>query len=423
MKRKLLSVLLASVSAFSVCGALAACGGDSKTTITVWAPAAAIDGYKALVDGFKEEYPDYAGWTIRFENKEEDSVQGSLSDPKAGANIFFFPADHLSNLAFNLKCLQALPTSYAEQVEARDKEETVAYASRTKDDKKSIYAFPATDDNTYFLWYRNDKLEDSDVETLDALLSAAKAQDSHFLWNYGSSFYAISFFIGTGNSFDYVNPDNRALGYETDINNENGLKAADAYIRYLADDTYKGTISDLSADSGLGVGLKDGSLVAGIGGTWVLKSVKTAMGDNFDKISTAPLPSFQTSDVAVGNTYKMGSFNGGKFCGVNSAKDPDQIVASLAFANYLTSKKGQEARYNATNSGPTNKEVYEQVKDDPILQTVKAQRESCVYEQQDQPSAFWNGINAFANQIVQGATTASNVESKLNELAESLNSL
>ena len=420
--KKLLSVLLASTMALSVAGGLAACGdGDDRNTIKIWAPAASISGYKALINGFKEENPDYKKYTFKFENKEENDVQGALSDPKAGAHVFFFPSDHLNNLAYKLKCLQPLPETYVAAVTARDSKETVDLVTKNYDGTKDqIYAFPATDDNGYFLWYDSSKIGATDIATWDSLIAAAKAKNSKVMFNYGDSYYAPSFFFGAGVTFDYT--DDTLEEYDTNVDSAEGIAAAGAYIKYFSS-SYIGTgdkavIVDKNPTSALAEAFANGSIVAGVGGTWVAPSVKKAMGDRYSNIKTAKLPSFTNGN----NTYNMGSFIGGKYCGVNAAKPAEQIEVALAFANYLTGEVGQQARYDSTGAGPTNKVVAatDAVVNDPILATYRAQKESCGYPQKDQPSTFWEGINAFVKEIVGGKTTATNVGTKLEKLAKSM---
>lgn len=419
--KKLLATLLASTMALSAIGGLVACGDeDDGKTIKIWAPAASISGYEALVAGFKEENPDYKDYRFKFEPKEENDVQAGLSDPQAGANIFFFPSDHLNNLAYKLKCLQPLTEEYVQQVNDRDSEETIELATKNYDGEDVLYAFPATDDNGYFLWYDSSKLETEDIATWDSLIAAAKANNKKVLFNYGNSYYAPAFFFGAGVTFDYT--DDKLTEYATNVDGALGQKAAAAYLKYFQP-SYIGTgdkqvILDSDPSGSLGVAFANGSIVAGVGGTWCTKSVKDATKENYSNIKTAALPSF----TASGETYKMGSFIGGKYCGVNSTKSREQIIVSLAFANYLTGEVGQQARYDSTGAGPTNKAVAatEAVQNDPILATYRAQKESCGYAQKDQPSTFWEGINEFVKGIVNGKTTSTNIKSKLTTLASNM---
>lgn len=419
--KKLLATLLASTMALSAIGGLAACGGeDDGKTIKIWAPAASISGYEALIADFKEENPDYKDYKFKFEPKEESDVQSALSDPQAGAHIFFFPSDHLNNLAYKLKCLQPLTEEYVAQVEARDSEESISLGTKNYDGSDVLYAFPATDDNGYFLWYDSTKLGASDIATWDALIEAAKANEKKVLFNYGNSYYAPAFFFGAGVTFDYT--DDKLTEYATNVDSALGEKAAAAYLKYFQP-SYLGTkekqvVLDSDPSGSLGVAFANGSIVAGVGGTWCTKIVKDALKDKYSNIKTAPLPSF----TASGETYNMGSFIGGKYCGVNSAKPRDQIVVALAFANFLTGEVGQQARYNSTGAGPTNKAVAatEAVQNDPVLATYRAQKESCGYAQKDQPSTFWEGINEFVKSIVEGKTTASNIKAKLSTLAKNM---
>ncbi len=420
--KKLIASLLATTMVLTAVGGLVACGGDEDNgkTIKIWAPANSINAYKALVPGFKEANPDYKDWTFKFENKEESLVQAGLADPKAGANIFFFPSDHLCNLAFKLKCLQPLTPEYETLVKARDGADSVDFVTKTEGGKESLYAFPATDDNGYFLWYDSTLLDESDLETWDSLVDAAKREKKTILYNYKNTYYAASFFFGTGTEFDYV--DNQLKEYRTNVDGPEGQLGGAAYMRYFTP-SYMGTGKDQvilasDPDSALAEAFNNKTIVAGVGGTWVKQSVMNALGDDYSRIKTAVLPKFTTNGE---DEYYMESFIGNKYCGVNSTKSEEQIVVSLAFANYLTGEVGQQARYNATGAGPTNTTVKatETVQNDPILATYRAQKEHG-YPQRDQGTAFWEGINKFVEQISLGTTTQTNLKAQLDKLASSL---
>lgn len=421
--KKIIATLLATAMTFATVGSLAACGGDDDNgkTIKVWAPAASINAYKELVADFKTDNPDYKDWNIVFENKEEGIVQGSMSDPKAGANIFFFPSDHLNNFAFQLQCLQPLTKEYEDLVKERDNADSVSFVTKTIADRECVCAFPATDDNGYFLWYDSSiaGIEDN-LDTWDKLVAFAKEKNKKVLFNYGDTYYAASFFLGTGTTFDYK--DDQLKEYVTDVDGAPGKLGGAAYMRYFTP-TAMGTgnnqvILQTDPSSGLAEAFKNNTIVAGVGGTWVKESIKNAVGDKYSNIKTAVLPKFTTTGA---DEYYMKSFIGSKYCGVNSNKSEEQIIVSLAFANYLTSEKGQQIRYNSTGAGPTNKAVNatQAVTDDPVLATYRAQK-AHGYAQKDQPSEFWNGINAFVTNIAAGKTKPADLQTALNKIAADL---
>ncbi len=431
MKKKLLSLLLASTMALTVCGGLAACGDKDEGTseqiyekfsgsITVWAPSKAVDCYKSLAEQFKTEYAEYySDMTIDVTPKEEDQVQTDIGNaPADAAHIFFFPSDHFRNLAFTKQCLQPINKpfhTYGDRVAARDSEASLDFVTRNG----TSYAFPTTGDNGYFLYYDSTQLTAAQAGDLDLLLAQAKTAGSQLMFNYSNAFYAPSFFFGMGCTMDYTS--DAMTTYETTIDNENGKKAAAAYEKYFK--AYKNQIAD-SAD--IGNGLASKKLCAAISGTWEVPNIRTAMasaGRDMSDIVTCKLPKFSTVD---GEKHDMGSFFGAKFCGVNSFKTEAEIKASLAFADYITSEKGQLARYQATGAGPTNKKLMasEDILGDPALKGIIEQQSSCVYTQKDQPATiFWDASNGFGNfvkSIYAGEVTGDAIYTNLTAFANSL---
>ncbi len=429
MKKKLLSLLLASTMALTVCGGLAACGdkdGDKGASeqlnevfsgqITVWAPNAAVNCYKSLAEQFKSEYSEYYGnMTIDVTPMEEDQVQTNIGNaPADAAHVFFFPSDHFRNLAFTKQCLQPINKpfhTYGDLVAARDSEASLDFVTRNG----TSYAFPTTGDNGYFLYYDKTQITADQAADLDLLLTAAKTNGSQLLFNYSNAFYAPSFFFGMGCTMDYTS--DAMTEYETTIDSEAGQKAAAAYAKYFKD--YKNQIADTGA---IGTGLANKTLCAAIGGTWEVANIRTAMasaGRDMSDIVTCKLPKFSTVD---GEKHNMGSFFGAKFCGVNSFKPEAEIKASLAFANYITSEKGQKARYEATGAGPTNKNLMnsQEILNDVTLKGIIEQQSSCVYTQKDQPGVFWDANNGFGNYlkgIYAGEVTGDAINTNLTALA------
>ena len=420
--KKLLASLLAGTMALTALGGLAACGGgdgNNGPELKVWAPNESINGYKAIISQFKAKYPDYAKYNITFEAKAESTVQTALGkDPSTGADVFFIPSDHLYKL-YNRSVLQALPDSYANTVKGRDEQFTYEFA--TINDK--IMAFPATNDNGYFLYYDSTFFTNAeDLKSLDTIQAKAKEASKHVAFDYGDAYYVASFFIGTGCTFDYA--DATMKKYDTTLDSPQGEAAITAYWNYFsaAKNGVAASDAQVIVNADPVTGFKEGNYVAAVAGTWKWSEIKRQVPGAENKIKTAVLPSFTDGT----DTYDMGSFYGAKYCAVNALKSPDSIRASLALAEFLTSEEGQLARYNATNAGPSNKKLNaenETIKNDSILATYKAQVAKKGYVQHDQADGFWadTGILNPVKKIATGVTTTlSDAISELKSVAASI---
>ncbi|MDE7464623.1 MAG: extracellular solute-binding protein [Clostridiales bacterium] len=415
--KKVLSVLLETATAVSVCCGLAACGEDTSKTILVWAPSAAVNCYKQLANEWKAANPEYKDWTVKFEAQEEDVVQDKLGQkPSTKAHIFFFPSDHI-NAMLKKNALQPLTDDYRAIVEERDEASVVNDAIR----ENKLYAFPATYDNGYMLYYdKTFYTNETDVQSLDTLQSKAKAQNKNILFNWGSGYYASSMFWAAGCEFGYT--DDSLTTYQTNVDGEAGQAAALACYNYFNPSVNGSgtsqTIIDGDVNTDIGTGFADRSMVAAIGGSWAYADIKTKMelaGRDMSEIGITTLPTFKLN----GSDTHMYSFIGYKYCGVNGQKTDAQIVASLSLASYFTGEEGQEARFDATNAGPSNKKVaaLPKVQSNDILRAFTAQTQWGV-AQKDHPSAFWspNIISDISNGTITQAGLVEAVETWAKEL-------
>ncbi|MDE6293969.1 MAG: extracellular solute-binding protein, partial [Clostridiales bacterium] len=123
-------------------------------------------------------------------------------------------------------------------------------------------------------------------------------------------------------------------------------------------------------------------------------------------IQATVLPSFKATLNGKTDNYYMGSFYGAKYCGVNRSKSAEKIKASLSLANWFTSEEGQEVRFDADGSGPSNNEVLklQRVKESKGLNAYKAQlalgeQYNCVMGKQKQ--SYWDNIPTFTTNVFE----------------------
>ncbi len=412
--KKMLSVLLASATALSVCCGLAACGGDSKKTLTVWAPDTAHECYKALTEEFLAQpyqdgtYNDY--FKVKFVAKPEGNIQTELgTDAAAGADLFFFEAGQVQNM-ITKNLLQPLPT-YTAAIQERDSKDAVDTVLKDG----VCYAFPATLDNGWFMRYDSDYYTADEVLTLDSMLAKAKKDGKKIMFAYNDGWYISSFFQGAGCTMDFVYNEDGTREYVTDIyTSENGKNAARAIQHYLNPVTNgvedKAVIIKPSSDmnSEIPAGMKENTIVAGFIGTWVAKDMPT-------KAVPTKCPTF----TCGGEQVQMGSFYGSKYCGVNPRRNNKDVAAALA--DFLTNEKAQQKRFEMTEAGPSNKKVAESdaVKNNKALAALAAQREAGGYAQLSQGS-FWEPMKAFGDECASGDITTENLMTKLEDLAKAI---
>ena len=426
--KKLLATLLASTMALSAIGGLVACGGDGGNgggnganelkpeqfsqvtewddplknkegdsdakvpacTLTVWAPSIALETYQALANEFTSTYRNgkYSNVTIEWDAQDEGNVKTLLgTDATGGADVFFYAGDHTEEMIRNnwlLPLRGATGSYYSAAISQRD----MTSAADVVKKNGYYYAFPATNDNGYYLVYNTDDLTAEEADDMDVIMAKAAEKDKNFYWNYTEGFWGSIFFFGAG-----ITPEWK--GVDTDFSEYGGAKGevgAKATIKMTS-----------SAGDGIVSAVLSGEMIAGICGTW---ENPTQAQLETGKIGCKKLPMFTVD----GQKYQTGAFFGGKYCGVNPNSANTQVA--MALANYLTNTAAQTKRFNEHQSGPSNKAVAE-------LPAVKANVPLSAYNdtvaaggvfQGDVPQKFWDGIATYNKNVYSGDITLSDLQ-------------
>ena len=138
-------------------------------SLKIWVPEATVEFTKAQVAAFMEANPEYAGYEVSVEPVGEgDAASNMLTDVEAGADIFNFAQDQLARLV-SAGALIELSDENAAIVAAENDAGSVAAATMGG----TVYAYPLTSDNGYFMYY--DKSVVSDPSTLEGILADCEA--------------------------------------------------------------------------------------------------------------------------------------------------------------------------------------------------------------------------------------------------------
>lgn len=412
--KKILAVLLASAMAAS---ALVGCGGsgtesssqtpdassqgsaassdsavfgdEDNIVLKVWAPEAAKATFEEQCEDFKALYPD-KNITITVDVLTEADVQTQVSNaPAKAADVFGFPSDHLRKLVDSKLILQ-VPDAFAEEVKANNSEESVKAV--TVDG--TMYAYPETGDNGYFLIYDNTVVTAEQAGSLEAILEACKAQDKDFIMDAGNGYYSCAFLFTAGLKIDgleYI--DGEATQKFTEYDEAQVVATLQAFSKLMHD--YKDTFKALSTDS-ISSGFINGTCGAGIDGSWNTAANQNALGEKF---GVAKLPTIQVN----GEAKQIVPMLGYKFMGVNaSTKFPR---AAQVLANYLTGEECQRERAEKNAWGPTNKVVASEsvVTDNPAINAISEQGAFAV-PQVNVSAKFWTPMGTLGSKIVAAET-------------------
>lgn len=453
---KIAALLSAVVISVGAMGTLAACTPDDKTPdsgsseaaptvaqvtgdVSFWGPKDDQKTFETLWAKFKALYPN-AG-KLNYTVKESGDVATDITgDPIIAADMYIYASDQFNRLMLG-KALAPVPNYIVygdEDAETRvkDSDGNFIYEGMLNRDTASSYepvyytgryfSLPLQDDNGYVLAYDKSFFSEEDVKTLDGIIAKCVAATDNtagtrFFWDYGNGYYAAIPFFSMGlEAKDELSGSLTGDGilkttFTCNYNNADGVKAGKAIIPYFTGDNKGKIVSGSDSDVFL-TGMRNGSIKAGIVGTWRTEVNGTAAGDWGENGAWAKLPTF----TVEGKQVQMGSFVGPKYVGVNSYSK--NRTTAFCFANYITSEIGQKEHYNDRKSGPSNKKVAElpEVKANAALAAYNAQKEAAGVAQVAVPSGFWDATGAFIPDIVNGTITAENMQAKLDDLVSKM---
>ena len=402
--KKILAMLLALVMVF----ALAACGQSAAPaqsesaapveeaapaeeaaapaeaasgSLKIWVPEATVDFTKEQVAAFMDAHPEYAGFAVAVEPVGEgDAASNMLTDAEAGADIFNFAQDQLARLV-SAGALIEVSEENAAIVAAENDAGSVAAATMGD----TLYAYPLTSDNGYFLYY--DKSVVTDPSSLSAILADCEAAGKDFYMEINSGWYQPAFFFGAGCTLTYdTDAEGTFTACNIDYASEAGVGALKAMIELAKSPAFKNGSSVSNATNPAAI----------VDGTWDSGAAKELFGDNY---ACAKLPTVSINGVDT----QLGGFGGFKLLGVKPQTDETKLALCDELALFLSSGEVQLARYNAVGWGPSNVTA----KADPAVQAdeaLAALGEQLTYTipQGQYPGDYWGLATALGDSVIGG---------------------
>ena len=412
MKKKLLS-LLCGLLLFSV---LAGCqnnasddvAGDAvnstnnevaqegPVSLTLWAEEDNFQMLEGMIESFKKKYSEQE-FEITLAVQSDATLRDvALGDVHSTADVFHFPDDQLNSLVAG-GILEAVPN--AAEVKAANTAASVEAASLNG----TLYAYPMTADNGYFLFYNKDYFTEKDVQTLDGVLDAAAKAGKKLNMELNSGWYMYSFFGNTGMDFG-INDDGvtNHCNWNTTEGTYTGVDVAKAIVDVVS---HPGFLA--ASDGSFIESAKEGTVVAAVSGVWNAMSVKELWGDDYGAVK---MPTF----TIKGQQLQMSSFIGFKMVGVNSYSPNKEWAHKLA--DFITNEENQQVRFVQRNQGPSNIKAAasDEVMKVPAILAVIDQSQYGVLQRVG--NNYWGACTKFADTLIAG-----NPENKpLQELLDTL---
>ncbi len=311
----------------------AAAAFSKDVTLTMWGAEEDQDLLREISDKFIEKYGNYGGKiTINLGTQSESTAKDTvLTDPTAAADVYAFADDQLNELV-KAGALQEVQLN-ADDVKNRNTPASVDAA--TMDGK--LYAYPLTADNGYFMFYDKSFFTEDDVKSLDTMMEKAAAAGKKVSMDVANGWYLYSFYAGAGLNLGLADD-----GVNT-VCNWNEAPGAD--VTQAVIDICKNPGFIALKDEEFTGKLKDGTLVAGVNGTWRANDAAEVWGDNY---AACKLPTYTLN----GEQVQMASFSGFKLIGVNPHSA--NVGAAMLLADFVTNEENEGLRFKERTQGPSN---------------------------------------------------------------------
>ena len=356
---------------------------DETIALTVWGAEEDEALLQEIFASFQAHYAGQASFQITCQPQSESNCKDALlGDLEGGADVFAFADDQVSALA----AAGGLdPITDGAAIQSASLPAAVEAASV----ENTLYAYPLTADNGYFLYYNKSYFTEADVQSLDRMLAAAERAGGLVVMDWTSAWYVYAFFGNTGLEVG-LNEDgltNYCTWNSTD-GPIRGVDVAQAMLDIAASPAFSNR-----TDTAFLSGVQDGSVIAGVSGVWNAVAVKEAWGDD---MGAAKLPTY----TCAGQQVQMASFSGCKLIGVNAYSQHYDWACRLA--EWITSEENQKLRFEMRGQGPANKNVADsaEIQQSPTISALLEQSEFS--QLQRIGGKFWDPVSEFAGNMALG---------------------
>lgn len=374
---------------------------SGKVTLTVWAEEAQHETVQKMIDSFIEKYKGQADLEIILEAQADSGTRDVLlGDVQNSADVFSFPDDQLSAMVAG-GALAPVPN--AQEISDQMVAESVSAASVNG----TLYAYPMTADNGYFLYYNKDYFTEDDVKTLDSILKICEENGKKFSMELNSGWYMYSFFGNTGLTM-HINDD--GITNDCDWNSTDGaikgIDVAEAMVDVISSPGFVA-----QSDGSWVEQAASGEVIAAVSGVWNAVAVKNVWGDDY---GACKLPTYTCN----GRQIQMASFTGYKMVGVNYySKNKDW---AFKLAEWMTNEENQTLRFVEQNQGPANKvaAASDEVAKVPAIAAVIEQSQYGVLQRIG--NSYWDACTSFIDSLLAGNTGRNQLQEQLDKLVEGI---
>lgn len=372
---------------------------SGPVNLKLWCDSTEQAIVEGLVNSFIENHKDEATITVTYESVgSADAKNAALADVANAADLFYIADDQFLTLVAS-GMLE--PIANSSDIAKLHLEGAVDAASING----TMYAYPVSADNGYFLYYDKDYFSEEDVKSLDKILAVCKANNKKFVMDWTSGWYLYSFFGNTGMHMGLADD-----GLSTNCNwnsTEGAIKGVDVAKAMLAISSNSAFVSRTDYEAAA----KEGTAIAGISGVWNINAIKEAYGDDY---GACKLPTY----TVAGQQVQMSSFKGYKLLAVNSYSANKEWAAKLA--EYLSGEESQLKWFEEAGRGPSHVTVAssDAVNKVPAIAAVIEQSEYAVLQKVGQ--TYWTPASEFGVLMSKGNPGGKPLQDILDSMVESI---
>lgn len=377
---------------------------DKNTVqLSLWGASEDQEMLQKMVESFQENYASEADIQVTISEESEMNCKDTvLFSPKDAADVYTFAGDQFRALMQAQTLLEVTENTDA-VIEAVGGKDMAAYEAASWDGK--LYAYPATSSNGYFLFYNSDYFSEDDVKSMDQMLEVAAKNNKKVAMDFASGWYTYAFFKGAGLDVQIKEDgETNECNWNQSSGDYSGVDVAQAMQDIAASDGF------ISCDDETFVkGVQDGSIIAGVSGTWDAEAVEKAFGEGFQ---ATKLPTY----TLAGDQVQMHSFTGYKLLGVSAyTKEP---VWAQRLAEWITNEENQRLRFEMREEAPANVKAMQskEVQESKAISALSAQAPYAHIQDIAQP--FWDPTYKFGTVMAAKNPEGKDLQELLDELVE-----
>lgn len=362
-------------------------------SLRVWGAEEDQTMLQEMIETFKTNYGDYANFTIELGVESESTAKDTvLTDIEAAADVYAFASDQLVDLV-KAGALQSIDEmdgalqAYAGKSVADIKSANAVGSVEASTYNDTLYAFPMSADNGYFLYYDASLLSEEDVASWDSLLAAAGEAGKKVGMTFASGWYNASFFYGAGFTTALNDDGSTAIDFNKSADCT-GVEVVQAMLDIAGNSAFLAI-----ADGDISNQIASGSLCAVVSGTWDAAAAQTAFGDGY---AATKLPTFTAGDKEI----QQGSVAGYKMVAVNAYSENAGWASLLA--DWITNEDNQAIRFAQREIGPSNSKVAASDEVAANIAIAALAEQSAYGVVQSVGGNFWDPTQTFGEMIAQG---------------------